>query len=89
MKSFTTDRFRKAFRNLPQRVRAQVRRSYRRFLVDPDHPSLQFKRVHSKKPIYSARVGRSYRALGILDGDHIVWFWVGSHSDYDELLRRV
>ncbi|HEX8675403.1 MAG TPA: hypothetical protein VF710_26140 [Longimicrobium sp.] len=39
-------------------------------------------------PIYSARVGRHYRALGERQvDDTIVWFWIGSHADYDRILR--
>jgi hypothetical protein len=30
-----------------------------------------------------------YRAVGILDGDSIVWYWIGSHADYDGLLRQL
>lgn len=50
---------------------------------------LYFKQVHSKKPIYSVRVTRDYRALGIRDGDEIVWFWIGSHAEYDRLLSQL
>jgi len=49
---------------------------------------LQFKQVHPSQPIYSARVGLGYRALGVRKGDLIVWFWIGSHSDYDRLVSR-
>ncbi len=89
MKSHTTDRFRKAFRRLPPQVRRQARRAYKLFLQDPHHPSLRFKQVHSNRPIFSARISRDYRALGIRDEDAIIWFWIGSHADYDNLLSRM
>ncbi len=41
------------------------------------------------RPIYSARVTRSYRAVGILEDGELVWFWVGTHADYDSLLARL
>jgi hypothetical protein len=50
---------------------------------------LRFKKVHDDPPIYSARVGIAYRAAGVLDGDTVVWFWIGSHADYDKLLARL
>ncbi len=59
------------------------------FRLDPSHPGLNFKKVHSDPPTYSARVGLGYRALGILDGDIVVWFWIGSHAEYDELLKQM
>ena len=40
-------------------------------------------------PIYSARVGISYRAVGVRDGDSLVWYWIGSHADYDKLLAQL
>ncbi|WP_446689016.1 ParE family toxin-like protein [Rhizobium laguerreae] len=51
---------------------------------DPRHPSLHFKCVGR---FWSARVGASWRALAVSDGDDIIWFWIGSHADYDKLLK--
>jgi len=89
MKSRTTARFRQAFANLPQQVQQQTREAYRQFQQDPSHPSLRFKKVHPELPIYSARIGKSYRAVGQLDGDTVIWFWVGSHAEYDRLLSQL
>ncbi len=86
MKSRTTERFRKAFSGLPDRIREQARTAYRLFQQNPFHPSLHFKQVHPSKPIFSVRISREYRALGVMQTDTIVWFWIGSHSDYDDLL---
>lgn len=88
MKSHTTQSFRKALAALPEEVREQARAAYRLFQRDPHHPSLRFKPVHPSQPIYSARVGRSYRAVGLLDGDAVIWYWIGSHSEYDNLIYR-
>jgi len=54
---------------------------------NPHHPSLYFKRVDDEEPIYSARVSDDYRVLGILEGDTIIWYWIGSHDDYEHLLK--
>lgn len=89
MKSYTTARFQKAFRHLPEPVQRQARAAYRLFLNDPHHPSLRFRCVHSTEPIYSARVGLNYRALGVRDGDTVVWFWIGSHAEYDTLVSQL
>jgi hypothetical protein len=67
----------------------QARDAYRLFEQNPNRPSLRFKRVHASKPIYSARIGLHYRAVGIRDGDGIVWFRIGSHPDYDQLVSRL
>ena len=67
----------------------QARLAYRLFRDNPEHPSLRFKPVHPRRPIYSARVGLGYRALAVRDGDAVIWFWIGSHADYDHLLKRL
>lgn len=87
MNSRTSERFRLAFGRLPARVQRRARAAYRLFLRDASHPSLRFKLVHASRPIYSVRIGLAYRALGVREGDEIIWFWIGSHADYDQLLR--
>ena len=89
MQSHRTKNFRALYKQLPDEIRRQAREAYRLFKNDPYHPSLQFKRVSRQKPIYSVRIGLSYRALGIREADDvIIWFWIGSHADYDQLLSR-
>jgi hypothetical protein len=89
VKSRTTARFRKAFAELPVSAQKQARDSYRRFQKDPWHPSLRFKPTHTALPIYSARVGKGYRAVGQRDESGVVWFWIGSHAEYDKLLSQM
>ncbi|MBX3036465.1 MAG: hypothetical protein KF758_06095 [Anaerolineales bacterium] len=88
MKSHITAKFRKAFAELPVDVRKQARQAYRLFINNPNHPSLRFKSIHSTRPIYSVRIGRSYRAVGILEENDIIWYWIGSHADYDKLIQQ-
>jgi mRNA-degrading endonuclease RelE of RelBE toxin-antitoxin system len=87
--SYITSQFRQTFGKLPENVREQTREAYRQFKQNPNHPSLRFKKVHPELPIYSARVSRSYRAVGQLEGDKIIWFWLGTHTEYDKLLSQM
>ncbi|NER29408.1 MAG: hypothetical protein F6J89_17720 [Symploca sp. SIO1C4] len=89
MNSRITSQFRQAFGNLPEKVKQQTRETYRQFKQNPNHPSLRFKKVHPELPIYSARVSKNYRAVGQLDGDTVIWFWVGSHTEYDKLISQL
>lgn len=89
MISHTTRRFRQSFRALPAPVRRQVRAAYERFRQNPNHPSLHFKPIHASRPIYSVRIGLGYRAVGILQDAEIVWFWIGSHANYDRLVSQL
>ena len=89
MKSRTTEKFRQAFAKLPAQVQEQARAAYRQFKKNPGHPSLRFKKVHQRLPIYSARISKNYRVVGQLDGEMVIWFWVGSHTDYEKLLSSL
>lgn len=89
MKSETTRQFRRLFSSLPRQIQRQARQAYRLFRQDANHPGLHFKRVFADPPMYSARIGIGYRAVGVLDGGVITWFWVGSHANYDLLLEQL
>jgi hypothetical protein len=58
-------------------------------MQDPSHPSLRFKQVHASRAISAVRIGLAYRALAVRDGEDLIWFWIGSHADYDQLLRAL
>jgi hypothetical protein len=70
---------------LPAPVRAVADKQFALMKVDPRHPSLRLKRVGR---FHSARVGAGYRVLGVDAEDGIVWFWIGSHAEYDRLVSR-
>jgi hypothetical protein len=52
--------------------------------VRPASRSLHLKKVGR---FWSARVGLRYRALAIEVDEDLLWFWIGSHADYDRLIR--
>ncbi|TAL69068.1 MAG: hypothetical protein EPN82_08255 [Bacteroidetes bacterium] len=88
MISELNDDFVKCFSKLPERVKRSARKSYKIWKQNPYHPSLDFKPVHPTKPIYSVRVSIGWRALGVMTDDVIVWFWIGSHSEYNKILKK-
>ena len=89
MTSDTTSRFWNAYADLPQQIKRQARKAYKLFERDPRHPSLQLKKVHADQPIYSVRITRDYRAVGVREGNSMIWFWIGSHADYERLLDQL
>ena len=88
MRSFTRSSFWDAYRLLPSRVKQQARNAYILFQGNPNHPILNFKRVGRRRLVFSVRVSAGYRALGVMEQNDIIWFWIGSHQEYDRLLRR-
>jgi hypothetical protein len=89
VKSELSPDFLTAFRRLPPRIQEQARKNYRLWKSNPRHPSLEFKRVGKKSPVYSVRVAIGWRALGLLEENLITWFWIGSHATYDRLLKKL
>ncbi|NOY30342.1 MAG: hypothetical protein GXP28_09240 [Planctomycetes bacterium] len=89
MISKTTRNFREALATLPTNIRKKAALAYQRFRDNPKHPSLHYKKVHSTKPIYSVRISNKHRTVGIVENETIVWFWIGIHADYEELLKRI
>ena len=88
MNSYLTEDFLACFRQLPEDVKEKARRNYRFWRQNPNHPSLQFKKVHTREPIYSVRVGIGWRVLGLREDETIYWFWIGTHAEYERLLRQ-
>ena len=89
MRSVTTERFRKAYGAFSVSTRKKTKDAYQRWKKDPFHPSLNFKKVHNTLPIFSVRIGNSYRALGVKDKNTMIWFWIGSHEDYNTMLKQL
>jgi hypothetical protein len=85
MKSRAGSKFWKAYRELPADIQRLAVKQYRLWMKDSAHPSLQFKKVRS---YWSCRVTDSYRALAIMDGDYAIWFWIGTHAEYEQILRQ-
>lgn len=76
-------RFWRCYDALPERVRELADKSFELLKADPNHPSLHMKRIGRFR---SVRVGLHYRALGVDVEDGILWFWVGTHAEYDALV---
>ncbi len=83
MRHFASPKFWDAYQRLPEHVRALADKTYAILKENPKHPSLHFKRIGR---FWSVRVGLRHRALAVeIDGD-LLWFWIGTHADYDRLI---
>lgn len=86
MNHFTLPRFWGHYQRLPEQIQRLADKNFELLRRDPWHPSLHFKRVGTGKRLWSVRVGSDYRALARERPEGIVWFWIGSHAEYDRLL---
>jgi len=87
MKHLTLPRFWNLYRQLPGQIQKLADKNYQLLKLNPTHPSLHFKKVGKNKQLWSVRVGISHRALGIEKPEGILWFWIGTHTEYDKLLK--
>ena len=82
----TLARFWRHYDALPGEVQKLADQQFERLKTNPRYPSLHFKRVGKREGLWSARVGIGYRALARERADGVVWFWIGTHAEYDRLL---
>lgn len=88
-KNRTTAQFRKQFDQLPKRVQALTRQACVLFDQNPAHPSLRHheladnKKGHHVPGSFSVSVTMQYRAIYVEDRGINVWYWIGTHADYD------
>ena len=81
-------RFWRHYEELPKEARELADKNFNLLKSDPYHPSLHFKKVDDKRKLWSVRIGSQYRALGTEKSEGILWFWIGTHSEYDKILSR-
>ncbi len=73
-----------AYNALPIPIQKVADKAFAQLKADPKHPSLHFKKVGG---FWSARVGLHHRALGVDAPDCVFWFWIGTHPEYDRLVK--
>ncbi|MBL7991045.1 MAG: hypothetical protein JNN25_06375 [Candidatus Kapabacteria bacterium] len=83
MKHFTVAEFWEHYQALPNAIKDLADKNYTLLKDNPHHPSLHLKKVGV---YWSVRVGRDYRALGMDIPEGILWFWIGTHAEYDKII---
>ncbi len=85
MRHFASPDFWHHYRQLPEHVRELADKNFVLLKANSRHPSIRLKKAG---PFWSARVGSGYRTLGKDRPEGIVWFWIGTHAEYDKLLKE-
>ncbi len=86
MRHFTSSEFWKCYHNLPKETQELADKAFALLKQNPRHPSLRFER---KGRGWSARASRGYRALAKERPEGLVWFWIGSHDEYERLIASL
>lgn len=85
--SVRTKKFDKSLDQLPLRVKNDARKTYGQWRKDPS--SVDFRPLQGNKSIWRISLPDGYRAIGEDLGDTIKWFWIGSHNDYENIIRSI
>jgi hypothetical protein len=83
LKHFASPEFWELYRALPQSVQDLADKYYSLLKNDPRHPSLHLKKAGR---FWSVRIGLHYRAIAVEVTGGLLWFWIGSHEDYNKLM---
>ncbi|HPG40011.1 MAG TPA: hypothetical protein PLP19_09600 [bacterium] len=81
----TSEKFRERYANLPHDIQELADKNFQLLKNDPRNPSLHFKKIGD---LWSVRIGLTYRVLAVQDGDDFIWVWIGSHDDYEKIIRE-
>jgi hypothetical protein len=85
--SKTHEDFWVSFEGLPKPVQKLAREKFQLWRKEPFSAALHFKELFPD--VWSVRINQNYRALGRRRGNLVVWFWIGTHAEYDQLLKRL
>ncbi len=88
MEHRATEGFWRAYQALPPEIRNRADKQFALLKSNLQYPSLQFKKVGESRgqEVWSARVTLNYRALALKRADGFLWFWIGDHKTYEELI---
>ena len=84
MRHFASPLFWESYETLPISVQELADKNFELLKADAKHPSLHLKKVGK---YWSVRVGIKHRALGIELDDGILWFWIGTHGEYEKMVK--
>ena len=85
MKHLATPQFWELYQNLPSQIQDLADKNFALLKQDATHPSLHLKKV---KNFWSVRIGMRYRALAFQVEEGLLWFWIGTHADYDRMVNH-
>ena len=83
---YTSSNFWQCYNKLPLNIQKIADKQYQLLKENPQHPSLNLKRIGD---LWSVRLTKNYRALGTNESQSILWFWIGDHKKYEQILAKL
>ena len=81
MRFIVTERFTRAYRDLPDELQRKADKALRLLQDNPKHPSLRLKKIQGTPGIWEARVDRSCRITLEMQADCLLLRNIGKHDD--------
>ncbi len=75
-----TERFKRDFRALPERIQRRAEKQLALFLQNPSHPSLRIKKMQGSHNIWEGRITKSYRFTFQIRQDACLLRRIGTHD---------
>ena len=75
-----TEQFTRDYERLPQRLQDRVDKALGLLLENPNHPSLQIKKIKGRENRWEGRVTLQYRFVFSLEGDAYLLLRVGTYD---------
>ena len=83
MRHFASPSFWECYENLPSAIQKLADKNFELLKANPQHPSLYLKKINIYR---SVRVGIKYRAVAVEIQEGLLWFWIGTHAEYDKMI---
>jgi mRNA-degrading endonuclease RelE of RelBE toxin-antitoxin system len=84
MNHFASPSFWDAYEKLPQRIQKLADKNFGLLKNNPRYPSLHLKHISN---YWSVRIGKKYSAIAIEIEEGVLWFWIGTHAEYDQQFK--
>jgi mRNA-degrading endonuclease RelE of RelBE toxin-antitoxin system len=85
MRHLTSTSFWECYEKLSPTIQKLAEKSFDILKDNIHHPSLHCKKIEH---YWSVRIGSKYRALAVEVDEGLLWFWIGTHAEYDRLIKQ-
>ena len=87
--NWRTPAFDDCLKRLPIEVQKAAKQNYDKLLANPQSVGLKtMPQTPGRYQVYSAQVGRAYRSLAIKVDNYYIWYWIGSHENYNNVKAK-
>ena len=80
MKLLFTKNFVRNYRKMPQQIQQATDKQLELLLSNPQHPSLNIKKMQDPRHIWEGRISRSYRFTFQIENDTYILRKIGTHN---------